>query len=68
MAYSTMCALYFQSEYDTGYTRRQPRGTSKPLSAKKRSGSKKRSQDEGGVFIHRNVSKDQRGARYHKVV
>ncbi|WAR27946.1 ANR42-like protein [Mya arenaria] len=56
-----------ESEYD-GYSRRQPRGQGRPVSVKKRSGSKKRSQDEGGVFIKRNVSKEQRGPRYQKVV
>ncbi|XP_052258564.1 ankyrin repeat domain-containing protein 42-like [Dreissena polymorpha] len=55
------------SESDAGYGH-QSRQSSKQRVVKKRSGLKKRSQDEGGVFIKRNVSKEKRGARYQKVV
>ncbi|KAH3879580.1 hypothetical protein DPMN_003485 [Dreissena polymorpha] len=55
------------SESDAGYGH-QSRQSTKQRVVKKRSGLKKRSQDEGGVFIKRNVSKEKRGARYQKVV
>ncbi|KAH3814264.1 hypothetical protein DPMN_142758 [Dreissena polymorpha] len=55
------------SESDAGYGH-QLRQSTKQRVVKKRSGLKKRSQDEGGVFIKRNVSKEKRGARYQKVV
>ena len=57
--------LYFQSDYDSpGYVPRARR----VQSAKKRIVPKKKSHDEGGTFIRRNVTKDKRGSRYHKVV
>lgn len=53
------------SDYDSpGYVPRARR----VQSAKKRIVPKKKSHDEGGTFIRRNVSKDKRGSRYHKVV
>lgn len=56
------------SEYETGYGAKSGRQQRPKSAPKKRSGSKKRSQDDGGVFIRRNVAKENRGSRYHKVV
>ncbi|XP_060580276.1 ankyrin repeat domain-containing protein 42-like isoform X2 [Ruditapes philippinarum] len=56
------------SDYDADYGSRQSRRQPATSLTKKRSGSKKRTQDDGGVFIRRNVTKEKRGSRYHKVV
>lgn len=58
---------FLQSDYEADYGR-HARHATKTTSVKKRSGSKKRSKDEGGVFIKRNVTTEKRGSRYHRIV